>query len=65
LNLLDLSKSHVWDASAVAAIDRAVLRYRRRGVQVGVVGLNQFSENLLNRVGVHDKPGALEMLGGH
>ncbi|MDT0632598.1 SulP family inorganic anion transporter [Rubrivirga litoralis] len=56
--VLDLSQSHVWDGSAVAAIDKAVLRYRKRGVEVEVVGLNERSASLLERLGTHDKPGA-------
>ena len=56
--VLDLSQSHVWDGSAVAAIDKAVLRYRKRGVEVEVVGLNERSASLLDRLAVHDKPGA-------
>ena len=56
--VIDLSASHVWDGSAVAAIDKAVLRYRKRGVEVEVVGLNERSASLLDRLGTHDKPGA-------
>ncbi|MEW5928606.1 MAG: SulP family inorganic anion transporter [Gemmatimonadota bacterium] len=63
--VLDLSRSHVWDHSAVAAIDKAVLRFRRRGVEVEIVGLNEASATLLSRLAVHDKPGALEMAPGH
>ena len=63
--VLDLSRAHVWDASAVGAIDKAVLRYRQRGVEMDVVGLNRHSSALLDRVAVHDKPGALALAGGH
>ncbi len=62
---IDLTHGHVWDASAAAAIDKAVLRFRRRGVEAEVAGLNDESAALLDRVGVHDKPGALAMAGGH
>lgn len=63
--VIDLSRSHVWDHSAVAAIDKVVLRYRGRGVEVGVVGLNEASASLLSRLALHDRPGALEMAPGH
>jgi SulP family sulfate permease len=56
--VIDLTASHVWDGSAVAAIDKAVLRYRQRGVEVEVVGLNERSASLLSRLATHDKPGA-------
>ncbi len=57
--ILDLTAAHVWDASAVAAIDKAVLRYRKRGVEVEVVGLNPHSATLLAKLATHDKPGAV------
>jgi SulP family sulfate permease len=63
--VLDLSRSHVWDHSAVAAIDKAVLRFRRRGVEVELVGLNEASATLISRLAMHDKPGAVEMAPGH
>jgi SulP family sulfate permease len=62
---IDLTHGHVWDASAVAAIDKAVLRFRKRGVDAEVVGLNEASATLLDRVAVHNKPDALEMAVGH
>jgi sulfate permease, SulP family len=63
--VIDLSRSHVWDGSAVAAIDKAVLRFRRRGVEVRVDGLNAASASLLETLAIHDKPGALEAAPGH
>lgn len=63
--VLDLTHSHVWDASAVAAIDKAVLKFRTRGVNAKVIGLNKASASLLDRVGIHDKPGALNVSLGH
>ena len=57
--VLDLTRAHVWDASAVGAIDKAVLRYRARGVEMYVRGLNRQSSALVERVAVHDKPGAV------
>lgn len=63
--VIDLSRSHLWDHSAVAAIDRAVLRFRRRSIAVEVIGLNEASATLVSRLGVHDKPGALTAAPGH
>ncbi len=63
--VIDLSRSHIWDHSAVAGIDKAVLRFRRRGIEVDIVGMNEASETLVSRLAVHDKPGGVEMAGGH
>ncbi len=54
--VVDLTSSHVWDASAVGAIDKAVLRFRNRGVDAEIVGLNRRSSELVDRVAVHTKP---------
>ena len=63
--VVDLTDSHVWDGSAVAAIDKVVLRFRRRGVEVEVVGLNEASATILSRLAMHDKTGAGELAPGH
>lgn len=63
--VIDLTHSHLWDGSAVAAIDKVVLRFRRRRIEVEVVGMNEASSTLLSRLALHDKPGALEAAPGH
>ena len=62
---IDVSRAHIWDISSVAALDMAVLKFRREGAEVAIVGMNQASETIVDRPGVHDKPGALERLMGH
>lgn len=57
---IDLSKAHLWDQSAVDAVDKIVLRYRKRGTQVDLIGLNEASATLLDRLAIHDKPDAFE-----
>jgi SulP family sulfate permease len=44
--VIDLSRAHVWDASAVAALDAVVTHYARHGVEVEITGLNRHSEAL-------------------
>ncbi|WP_413231433.1 SulP family inorganic anion transporter [Microbulbifer variabilis] len=64
--VIDLSRAHFWDISAVNALDKVVLKFRREGAQVELVGLNQASETIVDRFGVHDKPEEIErVLGGH
>lgn len=38
--VIDLSGSHVWDASTVAALDAVQTRYARLGTSVDIVGMN-------------------------
>ncbi len=62
---IDLTHAHLWDQSAVDAVDKVILRFRRRGVQVDMIGLNEASATLLNRLAIHDKPDALEKTAMH
>ena len=63
---IDLSRAHFWDITAVGALDKVVLKFRREGAEVNVIGLNEASETIVDRFGVHDKPEELDkVLGGH
>ena len=62
---IDVSRAHIWDISSVQALDMAVLKFRRDGAEVEVVGMNEASETIVDRLGVHDKPGALDELMAH
>lgn len=42
--VVDLSKSHVWDASTVAALDAIETKYRRKGKNVVIMGMNEDSQ---------------------
>jgi SulP family sulfate permease len=55
---IDVTRAHVWDITSVAALDKVVLKFRRDGAHVEVIGLNQASATLIERVAVHDKPDA-------
>lgn len=63
--VIDVSAAHVWDISAVQALDAVVLKFRRAGAQVGITGLNPASATILERLALHDKPGAAERLATH
>ncbi|NET54091.1 MAG: SulP family inorganic anion transporter, partial [Merismopedia sp. SIO2A8] len=62
---IDLTHAHLWDQSAVAAIDKVVLELRRNGAEVDLIGLNEASSTLLDKLAIHDKPGSLENLAEH
>ncbi|MEW1835170.1 SulP family inorganic anion transporter [Microbacterium sp. NPDC079995] len=53
--VIDMSRSHVWDASTVAALDAVVSKYERHGATVTIVGLNDaasaFHGRLSGRLG--------------
>ncbi|WP_045367833.1 SulP family inorganic anion transporter [Methyloceanibacter caenitepidi] len=63
--IIDVSRAHIWDVSSVAALDMAVLKFRREGAEVEIVGMNKASETIVDSLAVHDKPGAMDRLMEH
>ncbi|MFF7556270.1 SulP family inorganic anion transporter [Streptomyces olivaceus] len=49
--VIDLSATHVWDASSVAALDAVETKYAQRGKEVEIVGLNEPSSRMRERLG--------------
>ena len=63
---IDLSYAHFWDITSVSALDKVVLKFRREGTEVELVGMNAATATIVDRFGVHDKPEEVEkMLAGH
>jgi SulP family sulfate permease len=52
---IDLTNAHLWDQGAVEVLDRTVQKFRRQGIEVEVVGLNQASSTLLNRLATEEE----------
>lgn len=63
--VIDVSQAHFWDISAIGTLDKAILKFRREGTAVEVIGLNEASASMVQRFAIHDKPGAEAQLGGH
>ena len=62
---LDLTRAHIWDVTGVNAVDKAVLKFRRAGAEVEVLGLNDASATIMDRFAMHDRPDAMEKVLGH
>ncbi len=64
--VIDLHRAHFWDISSVSALDKVVLKFRREGAEVELIGLNDASATIIDRFGVHDNPDEIEkVVGGH
>lgn len=63
--VIDLTDAHFWDITGVGMLDKTIIRFRRAGTTVEVVGLNDPSAAMVERFAVHDKPGAENLLGKH
>jgi SulP family sulfate permease len=48
---IDMSSAHIWDQSGVAALDQVIRKFRVGGSAVSVVGLNEESLDLFERIG--------------
>ena len=61
---IDLSRAHFWDVTAVEALDRVVIKFRREGSEVELVGLNEASATIVDRYAMHNDPAAVDKLMG-
>ncbi|MDV2858600.1 SulP family inorganic anion transporter [Oceanimonas sp. CAM02] len=62
---IDLSRAHFWDITAISALDKVVITFKREGTDVEIIGLNEASATLVDRFAVHNDPKAVEKLMGH
>lgn len=62
---VDLTNAHLWDDSAVGAIDKIVIKYHQNGVKVNLIGLNLESNKLIEKLAIHNKPGGLKKAANH
>jgi SulP family sulfate permease len=62
---IDVTHAHIWDISSVAVLDMAVLKFRREGAEVEILGLNDASQTIVDRLALHDKPGGMDKLMSH
>ena len=62
---IDVSRAHFWDITAVSALDKVVIKFRREATEVEVIGMNEASATMVDKFAVHDKDGADDVLMGH
>ncbi|MFT6106463.1 MAG: SulP family sulfate permease [Rickettsiales bacterium] len=53
---IDLTNAHFWDISAVGALDKVVLKFKRDGAEIEILGLNEASKTIVDKLGIHDNP---------
>jgi SulP family sulfate permease len=62
---IDVTHAHFWDITAVATLDKVVIKFRRDGTEVEIMGMNEASATLVGKYAIHDKPGAMSASTGH
>ncbi|HZJ94592.1 MAG TPA: SulP family inorganic anion transporter [Thiopseudomonas sp.] len=60
--VIDLTRAHFWDITAVAALDGIVIKYQRLGAEVSVIGMNEASKTVIDKFAVHNDPKAVEKI---
>jgi SulP family sulfate permease len=63
--VIDVSHAHFWDLTSVGALDTVVLKFRREGTDVEILGMNEASATIVDQLGEHDKPGAIDRMLEH
>ncbi|WP_194163390.1 SulP family inorganic anion transporter [Polymorphobacter fuscus] len=63
--VIDVSNARFWDISAVGGLDKVILKFRREGAEVEVLGLSDASATLVERFAIHDNSGAEASLAAH
>lgn len=62
---VDVTRAHFWDITAISALDKVVVKFRREGTVVDIVGLNAASATMVDRFALHDKSDSVELAGAH
>ena len=57
---IDLTQANLWDQGAVETVDKVVSKFRRNGAEVEVVGLNEASATLFNRLASNKESAVIE-----
>jgi len=63
--IIDVSHAHFWDITAISALDKVVVKFRREGIEVEVLGLNEASATMVDKFAVHDKCTTIDLLDTH
>lgn len=63
---IDLHQAHFWDITSVATLDKVVIKFRREGAEVDIIGMNEATRTVVDKFGVYDKPEEVEkLMAGH
>ena len=63
--VIDVSHAHFWDISAVSALDKVILKFRRDATDVEIIGMNTASSTIVDKLAIHDKVDAFDLVPGH
>ncbi len=53
--VIDVSHAHFWDLSSVGALEKVILKFRREGAEVEILGMNDASATIIDKLATPDK----------
>ncbi|WP_291746385.1 MULTISPECIES: SulP family inorganic anion transporter [unclassified Limnobacter] len=62
---IDISLAHFWDITAVGALDKVMLKFKRNQTKVNLLGMNEATKTMVDKFGLHDKMGPGSELPAH
>lgn len=64
--IINVKRAHFYDVTSVTALDKVVIKLRREGADVKIIGLNSASQTMLDKFAIHDNPEEIEkFMSGH
>jgi SulP family sulfate permease len=64
--IIDLTQAHFWDITSVSSLDKVVIKFRREGADVEIIGMTEATETIVDKFGVHNDPEEVEkLMAGH
>ena len=64
--VINVKRAHFYDVTSVTALDKVVIKLRREGADVKIIGLNSTSQTMLDKFAIHDNPEEIEkFMSGH
>ncbi|TMN72541.1 sodium-independent anion transporter [Pseudoalteromonas sp. S1727] len=64
--VIDLSHAHFWDITAVTSLDKVVIKFRREGAEVEIIGMSEATATMVDKFAVHNDPEQVEkLMAGH
>lgn len=57
--IIDVTRAHFWDVTAVESLDKVVLKYKRLGTEVEVIGMSDASKTMVDKFSVQNDEQAI------
>ncbi len=62
---IDMTQAHFWDLTGVGALDKVVLKFRREGTKVEILGMNEASATIVEKLGIYDNQNSMDIVLKH